>query len=125
MITLEMISISQLLSLIVVNLTGVLLIGFIFLLNRIIPARPNKKIMLSIGIGLVMQGVLLIAFLDVGIILWIESGNLWDVFSILPFSLCLIPFLLPAVILGTYIQLSYGEKIQSRINSWARNRYIR
>lgn len=106
----------QLLSFIVVNLVGVALVGLIILFFRLIPNNPNKKIILSVGVGLIAEGIMIIAFLDVGIYLWVTSGNFRSVYSVLPLSLCLFPILVPVTAIGTYIQLSYGEKIEEKIN---------
>ena len=107
----------QLLSFIIVNLAGVALVGLIF---RLIPNNPNKKIVLSVGVGLIAVGILIIAFLDVGIYLWVTSGNFRSVYSVLPLSLCFVPILFPVTVIGTYIQLSYVEKIKGYIYSAAR-----
>jgi branched-subunit amino acid ABC-type transport system permease component len=116
-------SIAQILSLLVVNFIGIALIGLIIILFRLMPKKPNKKVILSIGVSLIMQGILLIAFLDVGIYLWINSGNFRAVFSVLPLSLCIAPILIPVTAIGTYIQLSYGEKIRDYTKSIARKKF--
>jgi hypothetical protein len=112
----------QIIALFVTNIIGIALVGLIIISFRIIHEIPNKKLILSIGVGFITQGILLVALLDVGILLWMDSGNFPAVFSVLPFSLCLIPILLPVTAIGTYIQLTYREKIQDYINSKLRNR---
>lgn len=102
----------HLLSFIVVNLIGVVLVGLIFLIFRLIPNNPNKKIILSVSEGFIAMGLMIIGLLDVGIYLWVISGNFRSVYSVLPFSLCLFPILFPVTVIGTFIQLSYAEKIK-------------
>jgi len=110
----------HLLSFTIVNLVGVALVGLLILFFRLIPNNPNKKVILSIGVGLIAEGIMIIAFLDVGIYLWVTSGNFHSVYSVLPLSLCLFPFLFLVTAIGTYNQLSYGEKIKGKIYSAAR-----
>jgi len=107
----------QIITIVFTNLIGIALLGLIIISPRLISESPNKKVILSIGVGLISQGILLVALLDVGILLWMGTGNFPAVFSFLPFSLCLIPILLPVIAIGTFIQLTYGEKIQDYINS--------
>jgi hypothetical protein len=119
----DIITYAQTASLIVVNVIGISLIGVMFCFIRKAPQKRKEKTLLSIILGCMVLGLLLVAFLDVGIYLWIKTGNPLGILSLIPFFVCLSPIFFVIVTIGAYIQLTYWEKIRDFVISYSKNNY--
>jgi hypothetical protein len=117
MINLGSISIGQLIALFVVNAIGVVCFGLIFFLIYQKSPTPKTKLYISVGIGLIGIILLSVASGDLGIYLWIKSGNLKAAVGFLPLLICGIPLIFPVTIAGSYIQLTYRDKMQEYVDS--------
>jgi hypothetical protein len=120
MSNLGLISIEQLIALLAVNIVGLVGIGLIFWLMREKTPNPKTKLIMSVKMGLIMIILLAIVSGDLGISLWIESGNFQYVMIAIPLLICGSPFVFPVVVMGTYIQLIYRDKIQAYVDSHKR-----
>ena len=116
----------QLLSFIIVNLVGVALVGLIILFVRLIRNNPNKKIILSIGVGLIAEGIMIIAFLDVGVYLWVTSRNFRSVYSVLPLNLLFVPNLISSNCdWNIYSTWLWGENLRKKFILWQKKKHLR
>lgn len=114
------ISIVQILSVFTVNFVG---LTFVLLILKLIWKKPKshaEKLIVSIGMSSIALCISLVGTLDLGIYFWIKSGNIRVVFVVLPMFLCLSAFMVPMVVFGSYVQLSYWEKMQDYVDSWAK-----
>ena len=114
------ISIEQLIALLVVNIIGSVCLWLaIYLINKK-TSSPKTKLVTSIKLGL--GSIILFAVLsgNVGISLWVESGNFQAALFAIPLFICGSIFMLPVVLMGTYVQLIYQDKIQGYLDSQKR-----
>jgi bacteriorhodopsin len=115
-----MMSIEQVIALIVVNIIGIVFLVLIVILMRKKTPNLKEKFDLSIKIGLISIMVFGVISSDLGIYLWIKSGNFRAVFLAIPLIICGSLFIFSTGVLGTYIQLIYRDKIQSFVDSHKR-----
>jgi hypothetical protein len=78
---------------------------------------PKTKLLVSLKMGLVMVILLVIVSGNIGIYLWIDSGNFQAVMLAIPLIICCSPFGFIVVVMGTYVQLIYRDKIQEFVDS--------
>jgi uncharacterized membrane protein len=114
------ITIQQILALIIVNSVGLLLVATIFWVNRLQTRQALEKLALAFGLALIATGIMLVILLDVGISLWISSGNIQSVAITVPMAVCGLPFVFIVSFIGSYIQLGYRDKMQDALHSIAR-----
>jgi O-antigen/teichoic acid export membrane protein len=57
---------------------------------------------------------------DIGLYYWIKTGSSNEILPLVTLVVCAIPVLLPIFFVGSYIQLSYQDKIQQTVISIAR-----
>jgi hypothetical protein len=122
MVTNESISLLQILTLCFTNSLGLIIFVLIYLIMRKEPKNINEKLIISVKVSLISQGILLTAFMDAGIYFWINTGNISSFLSVLPLTLCVGPIIIPITIIGVYVQYSYREKIQDVILSTIRKK---
>jgi len=118
----DLISVVQILSLFVINLPGLVFVGFIFMLIRKIPKNNKERFMISISIGLLGELILLILSFDIYIFFWIEYKHFFAGFWVLFFIIFGNIIMFPIITIGSYIQLSYRDKIQDYLNSFVKTR---
>lgn len=114
------ISIEQVFALIAVNVIGLVLIGLIFFLMREKTPNPKAKLLMSVRMGLIMVILLAVVSGDLGIYLWIDSGNFQAMTLAIPLTICGSPFVFLVVLMGTYVQLIYRDKIQGFVDAHKR-----
>lgn len=110
-------SILQLICIVCNNLIGLGIIFLIFYISKRISVGAKRDIYISLLVSILAQGILIVALVDVGILLWIETDNPKSILSPLPFFLCLFPPLFFISFLGTFLQLRYGELIRNFVVS--------
>ena len=115
-----MISNEQVITLLVINIIGVVCLVLIFILISKKTPKPMEKLDMSIKMGLITIMALGVASSDLGIYFWIKSGNFRAVILAVPLIICSSPFVFLTKILGTYIQLIYRDKMQSFVDSHKR-----
>jgi hypothetical protein len=120
MVDIVALSIAQIIALIAINTIGIVCIGSIFYLMRKKTPEPKAKFMVSAKMGLVSIFIFAVISGDVGISLWIKSGNMQAMQIAIPLFVCLGPFMFPIVAAGTYIQLVCRDKIQEYVDSHKR-----
>lgn len=110
-------SIENIIVLVIVNLMSVVCIGLIgyFILRK--TETPKTKLFISIMSALVSIVLWAMISINSGIYFWIKSGNVRSLLVALPLFLCSIPTIFPVVAMGTYIQLSYRDKIMEYTDS--------
>jgi hypothetical protein len=114
------ISIEQVFALIAVNVIGLVFMGLIFFLMRGKSPNPTAKLLVSVRMGLIMVILLAVVSGDLGIYLWIDSGNFQAMTLAIPLIICGSPFVFLVVIMGTYVQLIYRDKIQRFVDAHKR-----
>ena len=120
MYMIRFITIQQILALIIVNSVGLLLVATIFWVNRLQTRQALEKLALAFGLALIATGIMLVILLDVGISLWISSGNIQSVAITVPMAVCGLPFVFIVSFIGGYIQLGFRDKMQDALHSIAR-----
>ena len=120
MSNLDHVSIDQVIALFAVNLIGLVGIGLIFYLMREKTPNPKTKLIISAKMG--VASIILFAVIsgDLGISLWIKTGNFHAMKIAILLVVCLGPLMFPVVVMGTYVQLIYRDKIQEYIDSHKR-----
>lgn len=112
-----MITIIHVIALIVINSIGLGCILLIFILMRQKTPHPREKLALSIELGLIFIMIYGVISSDLGIYLWIKSGNILAMVLAIPLFICGSPLIFPLVVSGTYLQLIYRDKLQSFVDS--------
>ncbi|NOG76784.1 MAG: hypothetical protein HND45_12920 [Chloroflexi bacterium] len=111
------ISVEHIVVLVVVNLLGFASLGLISYIIFRRTEMPKSKMMVSVGVALVSAILWAMICLNFGIYSWIKSSNIKSVLVALPLFICVAPSVFPMIIAGTYLQLTYKDKIRGYVDN--------
>ena len=113
----QLILVEHVIALLVLNIVGLICLWLtVYLINKKTP-NPKTKLVTSIKMGLGMLIILAIISGNLGVYLWVESGNFQAAILAIPLFICGSMFIFPVVTIGTYVQLIYQDKMQEYVDS--------
>jgi len=75
---------------------------------------------MSVKLGLIAVLLLVVFVGDLGIFMWIKSGNFEAITFIAALLICGTPFIFLVTLMGSYLQLVYRDKFQKYLDSQKR-----
>ncbi|WKZ50328.1 MAG: hypothetical protein QY329_12780 [Anaerolineales bacterium] len=111
------ISVEHMVVLVVANVLGFATLGLISYSIFKRTGMPKSKMVISVGVALVSAILWAMVCLNFGIYSWIKSGNGKSVLIALPLFLCVALPVSPVIIAGTYLQLTYRDKIRGYVDN--------